>query len=125
MREKLRANLQKGVEYRFFVPNDPEISTTLNDFSRECKGRLEIRCFEEKDFYTHAATDYIIVYPKSGPLLAFFWLMIADGNKDDLWIKVDEDSALKFQGRFDLYWKNGKPIKWEEPLDTAVSVPVR
>jgi hypothetical protein len=125
VREKLRANLQKGVEYRFFVPNDPEISTTLNDFSRECKGRLEIRCFEEKDFYTHAATDYIIVYPKSGPLLAFFRLMIADGNKDDLWIKVDEDSALKFQGRFDLYWKNGKPIKWEEPLDTAVSVPVR
>lgn len=124
VREKVKANLEKGVEYRFFVPNDPDIYTALNDLNGECKGRLQIRCFDEKDFYTHAATDYIIVYPQNGPLLAFFRLMIADGNKDDLWVKVDEDSALKFQGRFDIYWKNGKPINWGDPPDTAVSVPV-
>jgi hypothetical protein len=122
VREKLKANLEKGVEYRFFVPNDPDICTALNDLNRACKGRIEIRCFDLKDFYTHAATDYIIVYPQNAPLLAFFRLMVAEGNKDDLWVKVDEGSALKLQGRFDIYWQNGKPIKGEDPLDTAISV---
>jgi hypothetical protein len=123
-REKLKANLEKGVEYRFFVPNDPDTYAELGELNRECKGRVEIRRFDQKDFYAHAATDYIIVYPKNGPQVAFFRLMIDDSNKDDLWVKVDEGSALKFHGRFDMYWKNGTPIKGDEPLDTAVSVPV-
>ena len=109
VREKLAANLRNGVKYRFFVPGTPLTSLELQVLSKECKGLLEVRSFDPGEFYTQAATDYVIIYRKDAPLLAFFRLMIDDGNKDDLWVKVDESSAMKFRDRFNVYWDKGKP----------------
>jgi hypothetical protein len=105
VREKLKTNLAKGVEYRFFVPVDTALSTELEDLKKNSDGRLDYRCFETADFYTHAATDYIIVN-SDGPLLTFFRLMIE--NSDDLWVKVDETAAIKLKRRFEEYWDKGE-----------------
>ena len=122
--EKLKANLEKGVAYRFFVPADPGTSIELENLKKLSKGLLEYRCFERGEFYIHAATDYIIVNPHNGPLLAFFRLMVSDGNGDDLWVRVDETSAIKFRGRFDEYWVRGRCTASGQRTGTAESASV-
>lgn len=106
VRKKLKANLDRRVAYRFYVPAETTTSTELEELKKNSSGLLDYRRFEA-DFYIHAATDYIIVNPH-GPILAFFRLMIE--NTDDLWVKVDEPSAIKFRDRFDEYWNKGKPV---------------
>lgn len=107
VRENLKANLERGVTYRFYVPAETATLIELESLKRDSKGRLDYKCFERQDFYKQAATDYIMFNP-GGRLLTFFRLMIDGG--DDLWVEVDETSAIKFKDRFADYWDKGKSI---------------
>lgn len=109
MRQKLIANVNKGVEYRFFVPEDTMIPADLQELKESNKGLLDYRSFETKDFRLHAATDYIVVNPK-GPLQIESFFRLPVEGREELWVKVDETSAIKFRDRFDAYWKSGKPF---------------
>ena len=103
------------MKYRFFVPVEESTSTEppeLQVLKAHSKGLLDYRGFETADFSIHAATDYIIVNPRSGRLQAFFRLPIENEDRDDLWVKVDETSAIKFRERFEDYWNTGKRITY-------------
>jgi hypothetical protein len=111
---KLKANIDNGVAYRFFIPagTTPTELQELMDYAHNRPGKLEYRSFPISDFYFHAATDYIVVNPdrQGGPLRMFFRLPISSESGEDLWVKTDETSAIKFRNRFDKYWNDYQSI---------------
>jgi len=106
---RLIENLNKGITYRFYIPQATTVPTALANLKASSKpDLLECRCFNRGEFNGQAATDYIIIDSDDEPQKAFFRLPV-DFPKE-LWVKVDEESATKLRQRFDEFWTKGQDL---------------
>lgn len=122
VKQKLIANLTRGVKYRYFLGESNEIKESEKEefFAMVAKssGNLECKNFAKECFDSEAVTDYIIINADceaSHPLEVFLKIPIATVN-GEYWIKVDDRSALGFKSRFQSLWDD------ERKLDHAIGV---
>ena len=73
---------------------------------------LEYKLFNKDDFYSHAASDYVIINASETdtdhPLRVFLKLPVGE---DKYWIKADERSGDNFAFRFQKLWDSQQSIE--------------
>lgn len=119
VRQLVIKNMQRGVQYRYFVPdyagankNEKDELKRMADLSQ---GKLQCGVFERTVFERQATTDYIIINPDTNrtdetsyPRRMFLRLPIEGG--DEFWIQVDERSTVNFSDRFRELWSGLTPL---------------
>jgi len=110
-RERVEMKIQSGVTYRYFVrsPVDSDKVTDLENLKKraaEVPKRLAVQSFGEEEFNTQSATDYIIMNPspnREHPMRVFLKLPVGQAD-EEYWIKVEDEAAQHFVGRFSKMW---------------------
>jgi hypothetical protein len=108
-------NTKNGIKYRYFIPKGN--GTTANEMEElrsmaKSNENLEYKLFNKDDFYSHAASDYVIINASETdtdhPLRVFLKLPVGE---DKYWIKADERSGDNFAFRFQKLWDSQQSIE--------------
>jgi len=126
LRDKIEANLDK-IRYRYLIP-DPDgteertARDQLETLAARHPNRLDYRSFDPETFRKLAASDYVVLEPKTPETTTkvFVRIPIADVGMD-YWFETDERAAHGFYLRFLQLWNSAVAAGREKaPLSTAL-----